>query len=115
MFRQVNIINASGIQVDSVKTVGTTVDNLKPRSLFHREIDEQRPMRQFRKRLKGHKFVIGLRRPGVYLNAVLQRYHKELDSFVFDYFEVDGALEVAYIYPAITTFDLLKNTLLDYT
>lgn len=39
-----------------------------------------------------HEFVVWLWSPGIDLDRVLQRYHQELDSFVFHYFEVNSTL-----------------------
>lgn len=51
--------------------------------------------------------MIWFRSPRVNLDRVLQSYHQELDALVFDDFEVNGTLQVAYVDPAIATLDLL--------
>lgn len=109
MFRQVNVVNASRVQIHGVEPIGAAVNDFQPRALLNGQIDEQGPERQFAERLERHELVIRLRRPGVDFNAVLQGDDQELDALVLDDLEVYGALEVAHVYPAVPAFHLLQN------
>lgn len=58
--------------------------------------------------LESHKLVIWFRRPRINLYRVFQCNHEEFDSFVFDDFEVDRALQVTDIDPSVSSLNLLK-------
>lgn len=56
---------------------------------------------------ESHKLVIRAWRPGVDLDAVTQGNDEEFDLFIFDNLEVDRALEVADIDPAVAFLNIL--------
>jgi len=56
---------------------------------------------------ESHKLVIRAWRPGVDLDAVTQGNDEEFDLFIFDNLEVDRALEVADIDPAVALLNVL--------
>lgn len=61
--------------------------------------------------LECHEFVVRLRGPCVDLDRVLQRNHQELDALVLDDLEVNGALQIANVDPAVAAFDLLLHNM----
>ena len=61
---------------------------------------------EFAERLERHELVVGLRRPRVDLDALLERYHEELDPLVLDDPEVYAPLELAHVHPPLLVFPL---------
>lgn len=57
--------------------------------------------------LERHELVIGFGGPGVDFDAVLQGDNQELNALIFDYFEVNAALQLSNVGPAIATIGLL--------
>lgn len=75
MLWQVDVVDVGRIEVDRVEPVSAAVDHLQSGALLHREIDQQGPVGEFGERFERHEFVVGFRRPRVYLYTVLEGYH----------------------------------------
>ena len=56
---------------------------------------------------ESHEFVIRAGRPSVDLDAVTQRDDEEFNFLIFDDLEMNRALEVAHINPAVALLDIL--------
>lgn len=66
-------------------------------------------MLQLAKALEGHELVVGLGRPRVDLDGVLERDHQELDPLVLHDAEVHRALQLAHVDPAVAPLHLLQG------
>lgn len=107
MFRKIDVVHDGRVEINRVETFRRTVDHLQSRLLLDGQIDEQWAVHKFSETLKCHKLVVGLRRPGVDLDRVLERNDQELDPFVLDDLEVDRPLQIAHVDPSVAAFDLL--------
>lgn len=107
MFRQINVIDTCRVQIDGMETVRTSVNDFKSGSFFDGKIDQQGSVRQFPEGLKSHEFVVRFRSPRVNFNTVFKCNHKELNALVFDDFEMHSPLQITYVYPTVSSLNLL--------
>lgn len=123
---RVNIVDGRRVEVDGVEPVLRPVQNLQTRVLLHRQIDDQRQVRQLTERLQTaspiqrwshnasisasylerHELVVGFRRPGVNFDRRFEPDDEELDSLVANNFEVHGTLQITYVHPSVSLLRL---------
>ena len=89
-----------------MEALARAVDHLQSLPVLDSQVNEKRMLLEFPERLEGHELIVGLGRPRVDLDAVLEGDHEELDTLVLDDLEVDAALELADVHPALLVLAL---------
>lgn len=107
MFRKIDVVDDGRVEINRVEAFRRTVDHLQSRLLLDGQINEQWAVHKFSETLKCHELVVGLRRPRVDFDRILERNDQELDPFVLDDLEVDRPLQVTDVDPSVAAFHLL--------